>query len=209
MAAHETLELARLPLAALDFESVPRAEGAGDVPVQIGLVCGTGLEIELSSAWSSHLRPGVPVSARKGQRLAPEIATAPSLLSLWPRVRDSLQGRWLVAHGVGTEKRFLRAFPGHGLGPWIDTLRWARAAYPYLPSHALGDLCREVGLEDKIRRLGLGVDWHEALFDAVAALLLLQHFLQLVPPGRLTVELLRAPRLESYFLHRRQNSKLG
>lgn len=198
----ESVERDSLLLAALDFESIPLADGPGDAPVQIGLIGGTPTSIDPASAWSSYLNPGRPLSPRKGQRLAPEIATAPSLLSLWPQVRDSLRGRWLVAHGIGTEKRFLRTFPGHGLGPWIDTLRWSRAAYPNLPSHALGDLCQTLGLEPHLRSLNLGLDWHEALFDATAALLLLQHLLGLLPPGPISTELLHAPRLEAYFAHR-------
>jgi DNA polymerase III subunit epsilon len=198
----ESIERDTLLLVALDFESIPLADGPGDAPVQIGLIGGTPTSIDPASAWSSYLNPGKPLSPRKGQRLAPEIATAPSLLSLWPQVRDSLRGSWLVAHGIGTEKRFLRTFPGHGLGPWIDTLRWSRAAYPDLASHALGDLCQTLGLEPHLRSLNLGHDWHEALFDATAALLLLQHLLALLPPGPISTELLHAPRLEAYFAHR-------
>lgn len=200
----ELLERDGLLLAAIDFESVPAADGSGDVPVQIGIVTGTNARVDAGQAWSSYVCPGVPLSPRKGMRLAPEIEGAPSLLSLWPRVRDSLQGRWLVAHGVGTEKRFLRAFPGHGFGPWMDTLRWSRAAYPELTSHGLGDLCAGLGLEPTIRAFNLGEGWHEALFDALAALCLCQHFLAMLPPGPVSSALLRQPDLQPYFASRRR-----
>jgi DNA polymerase-3 subunit epsilon len=100
----------------------------------------------------------------------------------------------VVAHGRGTEKRFLRAFPGHGFGPWVDTLVLARAVWPGLPSHALQTLCEAAGVDGSIRQLVPDRDWHDALFDAAASLLLLRHIVRaldwldrplglLVPPG--------------------------
>lgn len=203
MTPPELIDREALRLAAIDFESIPRADGGGDVPVQIGIVSGTGTSIQTETAWMSHTNPGLPLSPRKGSLLAPEIADSPSLLALWPAIRDSLRGRWIVAHGAGTEKRFLRTFPGHGLGPWIDTLRWSRAAYPHLPSHRLGDLCQTLNLESRIRNLGLGVGWHEALFDAAAALVLLHHLLDQLPPGPIAASLLQSPQIHTYHRFRR------
>ena len=80
--------------------------------------------------------------------------------------------------GKGTEKRFLRAFPGHGFGPWIDTLLLARAAWPELAGHSLGALCEAHGLTASIRALVALRSWHDALFDAVASLVLLDHLIQ-------------------------------
>jgi DNA polymerase-3 subunit epsilon len=80
----------------------------------------------------------------------------------------------VVAHGKGTEKRFLRTFPGHGFGPWIDTLLLSRAAWPELKDHSLGALSSERGLTEQIEALVPGKRWHDALYDAVASLVLLE-----------------------------------
>ena len=83
----------------------------------------------------------------------------------------------VVAHGKGTEKRFLRTFPGHGFGPWIDTLLLARAAWPTLTDHSLGALCEALALTAKVQTIVPGKSWHDALFDAAASLVLLAHLI--------------------------------
>jgi DNA polymerase-3 subunit epsilon len=89
-------------------------------------------------------------------------------------VRERLSGAVVVAHGKGTEKRFLRAFPGHGFGPWVDTLLLARAAWPDLAGHSLSALCVHRKLENRIRDMVPERSWHDALFDTVASLVLLE-----------------------------------
>lgn len=164
---------------AIDFESAGAARGKTDSPVQIGLAswsAATGHD----SAFVSYLRTDQPIhwAARKVHGIGPEhLAEAPALLMLWPEVKMRLAGAIVVAHGKGTEKRFLRAFPGHGFGPWIDTLLVARAAWPDLPDHSLGALCEAHGLSGRIREIVPGKSWHDALFDAVASLVLLAHLI--------------------------------
>jgi DNA polymerase-3 subunit epsilon len=164
---------------AIDFESAGAARGMTDSPVQVGLATW--------SAASGHVDPFVsylfteqPVqwSARKIHGIGPaDLAGAPALVTLWPDMKRRLSGAVVVAHGKGTEKRFLRAFPGHGFGPWIDTLLLARAAWPDLTHHSLGALCECHGLTPAIRALVPGKSWHDALFDATASLVLLAHLI--------------------------------
>ncbi|HEX7261943.1 MAG TPA: 3'-5' exonuclease, partial [Luteolibacter sp.] len=128
----------------------------------------------------SYLRTDQPIqwAARKVHGIGPEqLAEAPALLMLWPEVKKRLAGAVVVAHGKGTEKRFLRAFPGHGFGPWLDTLLLARAAWPDLPDHSLGALCDTHELTARIQALVPEKSWHDALFDAVASLVLLSHLI--------------------------------
>ena len=66
-----------------------------------------------------------------------------------------------------TERRFLRAFPFHGFGPWVDTLKLSRAVWPEKKSFALGDLILELGLEDDLCDALPGFRWHDALSDAL------------------------------------------
>ncbi|MEJ6568475.1 MAG: 3'-5' exonuclease [Akkermansiaceae bacterium] len=132
-----------------------------------------------------------------------DLADAPSLLSLWPLLKKRLSAGPVVAHGHGTEKRFLRTFPGHRFGPWIDTLQLARAAWPDQPSHSLGDLCQALGLNE-FSKHAPGRNWHDALYDALASLALLK---QLVAEFDLTnrpIDLLLTPDTSTW--HRLRHS---
>lgn len=165
---------------AIDFESAGAARGMTDSPVQVGLASWS-LADGHDNAFVSYLATDQPVqwSARKVHGIGPEqLADAPALLSLWPELKQRLSGAVVVAHGKGTEKRFLRTFPGHGFGPWIDTLLLARAAWPELPDHSLGALCESHGLKERITTLVPGKSWHDALFDAVGSLVLLEHMIE-------------------------------
>lgn len=165
---------------AIDFESAGASRGRTDSPVQVGLASWSA-ESGHDAAFVSYLHTDAPIqwAARKVHGIGPEqLADAPPLLLLWPELKQRLAGAVVVAHGKGTEKRFLRAFPGHGFGPWIDTLLIARAAWPELRDHSLGALCEVHGLTAEIRALVPGKSWHDALFDAVASLVLLARFVQ-------------------------------
>jgi len=162
---------------AIDFESAGASRGKTDSPVQVGLACWSP-EAGHEDLFVSYLHTTEPIqwAARKVHGIGPEqLADAPSLLMLWPDLKRRLAGAIVVAHGKGTEKRFLRTFPGHGFGPWTDTLLLARAAWPDLANHSLGALCESHGLTESIRCLVPGKSWHDALFDAVASLVLLAH----------------------------------
>ena len=185
---------------AIDFESAGASRGMTDSPVQVGLAswsAGTGH----ADPFVSYLFTDQPVqwSARKVHGIGPEhLADAPTLLSLWPDLKRRLAGAVVVAHGKGTEKRFLRAFPGHGFGPWIDTLLLARAAWPELPDHSLGALCTGHGLTDAVRKLIPEKSWHDALFDAAASLVLLEHLIESLALADHPVESLCHPDLSAW-----------
>lgn len=176
------LRVADIRFAAIDFESAGAVRGATDVPVQIGVaVTNDRGEIDISRSFVSFLSCDRPVhwTARKVHGITDEdIAGAPSLYDVWPEIRERLRGSWIVAHGSGTEKRFLKAFPGHGFGPWIDTLQLYRQVMPGAASHSLSYLCREAGVEDDCFRLLAKFRWHDALSDAVASLVLLKHWIR-------------------------------
>lgn len=165
---------------AIDFESAGAARGRTDSPVQIGLATwdfysGHG------KSFVSYLATDQPIlwSARKVHGIGPEdLAAAPCLLTLWPTLRNFMKSSVIVAHGKGTEQRFLRAFPGHGFAPWLDTLHLSRALWPEISDHSLGNLCELHGLAATVLQIVPGKSWHDALFDAAASLVLLEHMLR-------------------------------
>lgn len=177
-----------------------------DSPVQVGLASWSA-ETGHDSAFVSYLFTDQPVhwSARKVHGIGHEqLAEAPSLLSLWPELKQRLAGAVVVAHGKGTEKRFLRAFPGHGFGPWIDTLLLARAAWPDLSDHSLGSLCESRGLTQRVEAIVPEKSWHDALFDAVGSLVLLEHLIRTLALEDYPVEHLSRPDTSAW--HRMKRS---
>ena len=168
--------------AALDFESAGERANEAGVPVQIGIARMEYLLPQRETFYRSYLKTERPVtwSAQQIHGITNEdLKGAPELLSLWPELKQRLGGRWIVAHGAGTEKRFLRAFPLHGFGPWIDTLTLSRKILPGRKSYALSDLAAEFDLETEARPQLPDFRWHEALSDALASLLLLKKLIEL------------------------------
>jgi DNA polymerase III subunit epsilon len=191
---------------AIDFESAGAARGVSDSPVQVGLATWSQADGH-GGRFVSYLSSDRPIqwSARKVHGIGPEdLKDAPALLSLWPELKNRLAGAVVVAHGKGTEKRFLRAFPGHGFGPWIDTLLLARAAWPDLPDHSLGVLCAQRNLAAKVSAIVPEKSWHDALYDAAASLVLLEHLVDELALADLPVEYLAKPDTSAW--HRMKRS---
>lgn len=181
--------------AGIDFESAGAERGKTDVPVQIGLATWS-LEGGHSDAFVSFLKTerSITWAAKKVHGITTDdLADAPALMMLWPKVKKTLANRIVVAHGHGTEKRYLRAFPAHGFGPWVDTLLLARAAWPELKSHALGDICAHFHLTDKITKLVPNKTWHDALYDTAASLVLLEYLIHTFQLTQSSIDLLLYP----------------
>ncbi|MFM7182380.1 MAG: exonuclease domain-containing protein [Verrucomicrobiales bacterium] len=162
---------------AIDFESAGAAPGQTDQVVQIGLATCTGLDFSSVETYRSYVKPESEVAWTASRVHGIDmrmVEASPSFRSLWPEVRERMTNRVVVAHGAATEKRHLRAFPLHGFGPWVDTLVLARKVWPLAPSHRLGELIGGLGKAEELRKFCLGLHWHDALFDAFGALVLLK-----------------------------------
>jgi len=169
-------------LTVLDFESTGTVRGHPDEPWQVGMVemkkghvTGHTHESLLRVAVG---RPFNPYAPGRHAEIRDALAAAPTMPELWPTWRPWLEGRPLIAHNVGTEKKFLRrAAPMHTLGPWIDTLKLARHVLPDLESHSLSDVCEAMGVIPRLNELCPGRNWHDALFDSFASALVLEYCL--------------------------------
>lgn len=195
-----------LTFTAIDFESAGVATGRTDVPIQIGMARwqphhGLGstfvsyLHTTESITWTAQKIHGIQVH---------DLTDAPELRSLWPTLKDMLQHHVVVAHGKGTEKKFLRAFPGHGFGPWVDTLLLARATWPQWSDHSLGTLCEALSLTPMIEQVCPRRQWHDALFDAVASLFLLEKILELTQAWQAPLQWLLQPDQSAWHAHQAQ-----
>lgn len=159
---------------------------------------------KIQTALCSYVKPDHPVTwaARKVHGITDEMVhDAPRLVDLWPQIRSAMEGNWIVAHGAATEKRFLRIFPFHSFGPWVDTLDLARAVYPGLASHALGEIIAALDLTGEPEIRSQDFRWHDARCDAIASLVLLRHLIAVCDIR--DAEVLKTYDLETYFKSRR------
>ena len=190
---------------AIDFESAGTASGLTDEPVQIAWARMCGTEIDRGSFFASYLRVDRPITWAAGRVhgiTREHLTGAPSLTELWPRLKESLFGHVIIAHGSGTERRFLRAFPFHGFGPWVDTVPLARAAFPRLPDHSLGSLLESLQLVPDLDALCPGLCWHHALYDAVACLVFLRSLLNNPNLEATSLENLVSPDASQFYKNR-------
>ncbi len=168
--------LGQLPIAAIDFESAGSAPGETDCPVQIGIVRVDSL-FGKEECFTSYIHCARPVrwSAAKVHGITTDmLQNAPTFSELWPQIRRMLSGCLVVGHNPATEVRFLSSFPGHGFGPWLDTLQLARKALPSLKEHSLGKVCEALRICPQVDALVPGKHWHDALYDAAGSLEILR-----------------------------------
>ena len=186
------MDLKNLEFASIDFESTGHREGIGDEPIQVGIAVMKGFEIDKSSFFRSYIKPSndlqITSRSQSVHRIKNEqLQKSPVLFELWPKINELLSKRVVVAHGAGTEKRFLRSFPMHGFDIWIDTLQLAKKVLPKSTDYSLGALIHDIGANEDLKTICPELDWHDALFDAVASLFLLKELL-LKAEGRLAYQ---------------------
>lgn len=167
----------------LDFETTGTVKGWPNEPWQLGLV---GIEdgvVLPETKWETLFRVGdrpfSPRAVGRYREMREELAQAPTPMELWPEISARLCGAPLIAHNCSTERTVLtKLAPMTRFGPWIDTLVYARARYPGLPSYALGDLVQAFGAAGEVEALCPGRTWHDALYDACACAVLAARFMR-------------------------------
>ena len=142
---------------AIDFETTGYENGNVNEPWQLGAALVRDLEIVETREWFFDVE-GAPERAHEPDALG----TLQSSFDVWA---PFLLGKRLVAHNIACERTILtRVAPLTKWGPWVDTMKLAKARYPKLPSYKLGDLCEMFGcIPDLPSRT-----WHDGLFDAIA-----------------------------------------
>jgi len=199
-----TLMLANeAPIVVVDFETTGVVSGHPDVPWQVGMVSLEGGRVRPETLLTSLLRTGDRPFNRfapgRHAELAEEIAAAPTLPEIWPELCDRLCGRPLAAHNVATERKVIQdAFPLHTFGPWLDTLKLARIAWPDLVDHKLETVALRADVIDRTIEVCPGRVWHDALFDAVACAFIFETLLTFPGWDRLTVNALEKARPRRY-----------
>jgi DNA polymerase III epsilon subunit-like protein len=181
--------------AVVDFETTGAVPGYPVEPWQMGVVRVCNGKVRPAEAFETlfHVadRPFNPRAPGRHAQLRDRLAEAPTPGELWPTLSLWVTGVPLVAHNAGTERSVLtRLAPLHKLGPWVDTLTLVRRAYPRLASKALEEVVAVLGLTPRVQALCPGREAHDALYDAYACAVLLEHLLGLPGWERVTVEAL-------------------
>ncbi len=168
----------------LDFETTGRVGAWPNEPWQVGMIAVQGGRPVPATCFETLFcvgeRPVNPHAPGLFHVRRPEIKAAPEWNSFLPQLCRQLQGTTLAAHNVSTERNILRdKAPLHRFGPWIDTLKLTRGAYPGLPSYKLEYLTDKLELTTAAEKLCPGREAHDALYDAVCCALLLCHLAHL------------------------------
>lgn len=179
-------------LTVLDFETTGSVPGFDTEPWQIGAVVlkdgRVSSEIFESLIRVDANRPFNAYAPGDHHKRRDEIAAAPDVSNVWKNLESWVSGRPLVAHNIAVEKKFLRQMaPMHSFGPWVDTLKLSRQAWPDASGHKLEDLITGLNLSSRVRRCCPAGAPHDALYDAVACAVLLEYILTL--PGWENLEL--------------------
>ena len=175
----------KLTITILDFETTGTLPGFPCEPWQIGMVqLSEGIigQDSFESLLRIGDRPFNPMAPGNHHALRPQLKVAPTFQELWPQLVPWLHGVVLCAHNIATEKNILhQQAPLHHFGPWLDTLKLSRTAWPDATSHKLEDLTDSLHLREEADRICPGRLPHDALYDAVCCGLLLKTILDL--PG--------------------------
>ena len=185
-----------LTVVSIDFETTGKVGRHASEPWQIGMVVLRNGRVESETRYQSLIRVGDrpfhPAAPGAHHRLRREIAAAPPWDSFRPVFKQWCAGLPLLAHNVPTERGLLRRLsPLEPWGPWIDSLTLARHLHPSLPSHELGSVVASLGLLPRVMELIPAWQPHDALSDAFASAVVLEHLLSLpawrdVPLAQLT-----------------------
>ena len=138
---------------------------------------------EVVDTWQTLVRPNghIPVTVRRLTGLdETQLAGAPELKSVLPRVLEFIGQSPLVGHNISFDRDFLSAAAGRLNNPTYDTLELSRVLLPALPGHRLSELARRLNLEH--------ASSHRALDDVLATASLYRRLMELA--GKLDVRLL-------------------
>lgn len=181
-------------------------------------LCGTEKAIELSETEQHGLHP----------KLLEACAPFEADFEVFAHWRESGP---FCAHNASVEDRFLkqtwpyvRRVPDFSLhsahtvatwGPWLDTLQIYRRLYPNLESYQLRALIHAFGLEDELNLQAVRycpkarMQYHSALFDALATALLLQRLFSAKDfPECSTFQLFTLSASSTSVLNKRQQQEL-
>ena len=168
-------------LVALDLEGSGPQDGAQEAILEIAAVRLVDGHPDQTTAYTTRIDPGRPIPARPwiSPGLAGRVpAGTPTIETVGPALADRLAGAYLIGHNVTVDWRLLhRRCPHITITGLIDTHRLARAVRRS-GKHSLASLITDHQLTDKVAAKAPSSQPHRALWDTIAAALLLNALIQ-------------------------------
>ena len=169
------------PLVALDLEGSGAQDREREAILEIAAVPVIRSRPDLDNAYTTLVNPGRPIAKRPwiSPGLTSEnLSAAPAIEAVEPDLAERLNGSYIVGHNIGVDWRLLhRRCPTIHPAGLIDTLRLARHLSTNTSnsntSNGLSHLVAAHDLTSEVNRVATGSQPHRALWDAVAAALLL------------------------------------
>jgi len=165
-----------MELVALDLEGTGAQDRADEAILEIALVPIVDRRPDIANSYSTLVNPGRIIPRRPW--ISPgltnnALASAPPLSDVEPRLADGLNDKYIVGHNVRVDWRLIHLrCPSIQPAGLIDTLRLARSANRGSKKN-LSALVDQFELTDEVNRSAAGSQPHRALWDAVAAALVL------------------------------------
>lgn len=165
-----------MDIVAVDLEGSGSQDRAEEAILELAVVPLNGRRPDVAGAFHSVLNPGRPIAPRPW--ISPGLSgmallQAPPTAEVLARAVPLMQGRFLLGHNVDVDRRLLqrecRQLTFAGV---IDTLRLARTV-DRRAENSLQALVTRYGITAEVNALTPGSRPHRALWDAVAAALLL------------------------------------
>lgn len=182
------------PLVALDLEGSGAQDHDNEAILEIAVVPITAGQPDTTAAYTTLINPGRTIPRRPW--ISPGLTTAvlaaaPAPAEVGPELADRINGRIVVGHNIGVDWRLLhRRYPAITPEGLIDTLRLARHL-KLGTKNSLSALITQLELTDQIERLATDSQPHRALWDTIAAALLLPALItRKWPTGATLAELL-------------------
>jgi DNA polymerase-3 subunit epsilon/exodeoxyribonuclease X len=161
---------------ALDLEGSGAQDHEDEAILEIAVVPLAAGRPETAAAYTTLINPGRRIPRRPW--ISPgltnaALASAPAPAEVEPELARRINGRILVGHNIGVDWRLMhRRHPAITPAALIDTLRLARHL-KLGAKNSLSALTAQFSLTAEIERLADGSQPHRALWDTIAAALLL------------------------------------
>jgi DNA polymerase III epsilon subunit-like protein len=166
----------QMKLVALDLEGSGAQDREDEAILEIAVVPLHHRQPDLDAAYSTLINPGRPIPQRRwiSPGLTDDVlGSALSLSDVEPHLAVRINGAYLVGHNIGVDWRLLhRRCSDLAPAGLIDTLRLARTI-DRKASNSLSALVERFALVGAVNRLAQGSVPHRALWDTIAAALLL------------------------------------
>ena len=170
------VEWATAPLVALDLEGSGAQDRDNEAILEIAVVPLTAGHPDIAIAYTTLINPGRTIPRRpwiSPGLTSAVLSAAPAPSDVEPELANRINGHVVVGHNIGVDWRLLhRRYPAITPIVLIDTLRLARHL-KLGNQNSLTALTAQLELTSQIERLAAGSQPHRALWDTVAAALLL------------------------------------